>query len=96
MTSSPVSRALPTAHQPIASTTGHATPPWYQFWTTKDNPDPITAARIADKDDDINLKGKIQGKVVFDTTNNRLMVAEDGAATDKWWVVDGSASVTPA
>ena len=35
-------------------------------------------------------------KIITDTTNNRLMRAVGGGATDAWWVVDGSASVTPA
>jgi hypothetical protein len=56
----------------------------------------IAAADIADIANTINTTNKAQGKVVYDTTNNRLMVADGSDAVDNWYVVDGSASVTPA
>lgn len=56
----------------------------------------VAAAAIAAVGDAINTTDKAQGKVVYDTTNNRLMVADGSAAADPWYVVDGSASVTPA
>lgn len=56
----------------------------------------VAAADIADIADTINTVDKVQGKVVYDTTNNRLMVADGSDAVDNWYVVDGSASVTPA
>ena len=56
----------------------------------------VAAAAIAAVGDAINTADKVQGKVVYDTTNNRLMVADGSAAADPWYVVDGSASVTPA
>lgn len=56
----------------------------------------VAAAAIAAVGDAINTTDKVQGKVVYDTTNNRLMVADGSAAADPWYVVDGSASVTPA
>lgn len=55
----------------------------------------IAAASIADITHDINTIAKAAGKVVFDTTNNRLMVASGAAAADPWYVADASASVTP-
>jgi hypothetical protein len=55
----------------------------------------IAAASIADITHDINTISKVAGKVVFDTTNNRLMVASGAAAADPWYVADASASVTP-
>lgn len=55
-----------------------------------------TAANIAAKANAINTTGKINGLLVWDTTNNRLMRASGSTDTDAWWVVDGSASVTPA
>lgn len=56
----------------------------------------VAAAAIAAVGDAINTTDKVQGKVVYDTTNNRLMVASGAAAADAWYVADGSASVTPA
>lgn len=56
----------------------------------------IAAADIAAIANAINTTNKVQGKVVYDTTNNRLMVANGAAAADPWYVADGSASVTPA
>lgn len=55
-----------------------------------------TAANIADAAAAINTTGKTLYKQVWDTTNNRLMVAVGTGATDLWWVADGSASVTPS
>jgi hypothetical protein len=55
-----------------------------------------TAASIAAVANAINTTSKAIGKVVFDTTNNRLMVASGTAAASPWYVADGSASVTPA
>lgn len=56
----------------------------------------VADTAIAAVGDAINTTDKVQGKVVYDTTNNRLMVADGSAAADPWYVVDGSASVTPA
>lgn len=54
-----------------------------------------TAAQIAALASDINTKGKYAGKVVFDTTNIRLMVAAGAAASATWRVCDNSATVNP-
>lgn len=51
---------------------------------------------IADVDNLINTRGKAAGKIVYDTVNHRLMVANGAAAVDLWYVADGSASVTPS
>ena len=56
----------------------------------------VTAASIAAVANAINTASKVAGTVVFDTTNNRLMVSSGALATSPWYVVDGSASVTPA
>lgn len=56
----------------------------------------VTAASIAAIGDAINTTNKAKAKVVFDETNNRIMVASGAAAGDAWYVADGSASVTPA
>jgi hypothetical protein len=55
-----------------------------------------TAANIASSSATINTQNKFQGKQVYDTTNNRIMVADGSGATSLWYVADGSASVTPA
>jgi hypothetical protein len=55
-----------------------------------------SAAGIADITNAINTTKKYQGKQVYDTTNNRVMVASGPAANAAWYIVDGSASVTPA
>lgn len=56
----------------------------------------VAAAAIAAVGDAVNTTNKVQGKVVYDSTNNRLMVAAGAAAADPWYIADGSASVTPA
>lgn len=55
-----------------------------------------TAASIAAVGNSINTLGKYAGRVVYDTTNNRLMVASGTTAAAAWYVADGSASVTPS
>ena len=56
----------------------------------------FAATDISDAAHPLNTQIKAQGRAVFDSTNNRIMVASGGAATDAWYVADGSASVTPA
>lgn len=55
-----------------------------------------TAAQIADKTHAVNTTGKVNGLEVWDTTNHRKMRAIGSTDVSVWWVVDGSASVTPA
>lgn len=56
----------------------------------------FTATQIADASNVVNTTDKQQGRQVYDTTNNRVMVADGSATTDAWYVADGSASVTPS
>ena len=56
----------------------------------------VTAASIAAVANAINTTNKVTGKVVYDTTNNRLMVSSGAAAASPWYIADGSGSVTPA
>lgn len=56
----------------------------------------VTSANIASATSTVNTVGKYAGLFIWDTTNHRLMRAEGSAAVDKWYVVDGSTSVTPA
>ena len=55
-----------------------------------------TTAAIADIGNSINTANKYLGRMVWDTTNNRMLRASGTAAADPWHVVDGSATVTPA
>lgn len=56
----------------------------------------LAAASIAAVANAINTSGKVTGKVVYDTTNNRLMVSSGSAAASPWYIADGSGSVVPA
>jgi hypothetical protein len=56
----------------------------------------VTAANIAAVGNAINTERKRQGQIVYDTTNNRLMIASGANANSPWYVADGSASVTPS
>lgn len=44
----------------------------------------------------VNTNGKFAGKLVWDTTNNRMLRSSGGAATSHWHVVDGSSSIIPS
>jgi hypothetical protein len=55
----------------------------------------VTAANIAAVGAVINTRNKLLGLAVYDTTNNRVMVASGSLAASPWYVADGSASVTP-
>ena len=55
-----------------------------------------TAATIANIAATVNTTNKRTGQIISDTTNQRLMVSSGTTAASAWWVVDGSASVTPA
>jgi len=54
-----------------------------------------TAAAIAAIANAINTTDKVAGKVVYDTTNNRIMIASGAVSNSPWYVADGSAFVTP-
>jgi len=56
----------------------------------------VAAADIAAIANAINTTNKVLGKVIYDTTNKRLMIADGSAAVDPWYVADGSAFVTPS
>ena len=58
--------------------------------------DPVSAAEIASAAAGVNTAGKRAGLMVWDSTNNRAMVASGGGATAPWYLCDGSASVTPS
>jgi len=59
-------------------------------------PEEVAAADIAAVANAINTTGKFQGKLVWDSTNNRMMRASGSSAASAWYVIDGSTSVTPA
>jgi len=54
----------------------------------------VAAANIASVSSAINTSGKEEGKMVRDSTNNRIMVARAALPASPWDVADGSASVT--
>jgi hypothetical protein len=54
-----------------------------------------TAAAIIAIADAINTANKVAGKVVYDTTNNRIMIASGAVNNSPWYVADGSTFVTP-
>jgi len=56
----------------------------------------IAAASIAAVANAVNTTNKVTGKIVYDTTNNRLMVSSGSAAASPWYIADGSGSVVPA
>jgi hypothetical protein len=58
--------------------------------------DTETAANIASIAADINIAGKYTGKLVWDTTNERMLRAAGSATNSEWQVVDGSVQVTPS
>lgn len=55
-----------------------------------------TATQIADKTHAVNTAGKTAGRIIYDSTNHRLMVAGGSSDTSLWYVADASASVTPS
>lgn len=54
------------------------------------------AANIADGNHAVNTENKAAGHAVWDTTNNRLMIASGTSQIAPWYVADGSLSITPA
>ena len=54
------------------------------------------ATAIANQANAVNTTDKAAGKAVWDSTNNRIMVASGSGVADAWYVADGSASVTPS
>lgn len=56
----------------------------------------VSAVNIADKASAVNVSGKYEGLMVWDTTNRRLMRARGASDVSPWDCVDGSVTVTPA
>lgn len=55
-----------------------------------------TLLDMADANNAINTTSKVLGKIVFDTSNNKLMIASGSTITSAWYSADGATSVTPA
>jgi hypothetical protein len=55
-----------------------------------------TIQEISSRLHSVNTNRKQIGKVIFDKTNNRLLVATGPNNNSPWYVVDGSSSVTPS
>lgn len=51
---------------------------------------------IASSTSYVNTEDKYAGKAVYDTSNDRLLIATGALATDTWIVADASATVTPS
>lgn len=54
-----------------------------------------TGANLANASHAVNTTGKDAGEYIWDSTNKRLLRADGPGATDPWYAVDGSGSVTP-
>ena len=54
-----------------------------------------TATNIASAAASINTAGKYSGKLIWDTTNHRMLRSNGSTAVSVWYVVDGSVTVTP-
>ena len=55
----------------------------------------VSAANIVNVVSTVNTVGKVQGRVVWDSTNNRLKVATGSSPTSAWVDADGTNPVTP-
>ena len=60
-----------------------------------------TAANLADASHAINTEYKVVGKMVRDTTNNKVYYASGTGTTDAWYAFDkgataGGADITPS
>lgn len=55
-----------------------------------------TFAEISSRLHSVNTSHKQIGKVIFDKTNNRLLVASGPNNNSPWYVVNGSSSITPS
>ncbi len=56
----------------------------------------FNATNIADKTHSVNMAGKYLHKKIWDSSNNRLLVALGATDVSGWRIADGSATVTPA
>jgi hypothetical protein len=59
-------------------------------------PENYSAAQIASITSIANTRSKYEGKTVYDTTGDRLMVATGGTAVSDWKTASGGGTVTPA
>ena len=55
-----------------------------------------SSADVADKTSPINTKNKYAGRMCYDTSNTRLMIAQGSTDVSTWKVADNGATVTPA
>lgn len=55
-----------------------------------------TATQIADASHEVNTKNKCAGRMVYDSTNDTLAIANGAAATDTWSRLTMAATVTPS
>jgi hypothetical protein len=55
-----------------------------------------SGSAISSIGDNVNTTSKASGKMVWDASNYRVMVASGSGASDPWYIADGSGSVTPS
>ena len=54
-----------------------------------------TITEISSRYHAVNTTGKESGKIIFDTSNNRLLVSSGNIDDHPWYTVDGYQQVTP-
>lgn len=55
-----------------------------------------TTVNLTNKNNTVNTTGKVQGKMVFNSTNNLIYVAGGSTNTSNWYPSDGGSAITPA
>lgn len=83
------------AYAPQLYISGYSAPPVAGLYHVNIQGD-ATAAELGDGMDAINTIGKTAGKLVWDSTNNRVMRAAGSAVTSPWEAANGSGSITPS
>lgn len=55
----------------------------------------FTASEIASRQSSVNTTNKEEGKIIFDITNSRLLVAAGHVDISEWYIIGSSSSVIP-
>jgi hypothetical protein len=55
-----------------------------------------TATEIADETNEVNTRNKATGRVIYDSTNDTVMIANGAGATDTWSRLTVASTVTPS
>lgn len=54
-----------------------------------------TTAALGSSSNAINTTNKVQGKIVYNSTDKKLYVSDGASPTSLWYVADASTSITP-